>query len=362
MLAPHHAGARTSEVMSGLKVLRYRYFLPESGQQVAYPAILPNIRRRPALGLQIPFLLFAQYRAAKSVVENWQPSVVYAHWVMPQGLIAWVLKRRLGIPYILQNHSSDLSVFARLGRLGRLLARSILRDCEHFFCVNTTQKEYALSLLPSGERERFSARCSVLPMGIAGVSNFVAATESKFDIATIARLSRKKGLNFLIEAAELLARRGVRPRIGIAGDGEDRAELEAMVKDADITFTGFITGKSKDEFFSKSLTFAFPSRAFRGDVEGLPVALLEALCSGHRVLASKDTNIEQLAEWPKIKSDVTFVDDPADIPSLSSAMERLLAAAVSPSGVASLISRYQWTSLINEYLGAIDAALANRQH
>ena len=361
ILAPHDAGIPLSEETNGVRVQRFRYFAPERWQKLAYPAILPNLRRRPVLWLQVLPFVMAEYAAARRLVRELRPDVIYAHWVMPQGLVAWMIARASGVPFVLQNHSSDLSVFLKAGPVGRRLAKRILRDAAHFFCVNAAQRDVAVGLFEGPEREEFARRCTVLPMGIADVPPVEAGAEKHFDIATIARLSRKKGLHYLIEAAERLAARGIRPRIGLAGDGEDRAFLAGMVNQADIAFQGFLTGETKERFLSAGERFAFPARAADGDVEGLPVALLEALSRGVPVLASRDTNIEQLHEWPQLRQAVIFIEDPADIAALERALERLL--EVEPESVrhvSGLVARYRWNSLIGEYIAAVEQALQPR--
>ena len=356
LLAPHDRLTTRREKVGSVYVERFQYLLPARAQRLAYPAILPNLRRNPLLWAQVPPFVLAEYFAARRLARRIGPDCTYAHWIMPQGLVAWRLKRDLGIPYVLQNHSSDLAVFDKAGGVGRKLARMLLREAAHFFCVNTAQRDHALGLFVGAERAALARRCTVLPMGIAEIPTPAPGSSNCFDVATIGRLSRKKGLESLIRAAEGLASRGVRPRIAIAGDGEERQRLEALVSHADVTFTGFITGAVKDRFLASVDRFAFPALAADGDVEGLPVALLEALARGRPVLASRDTNIELLPEWPDIRDEVIFVEDPANTAALETAVERLM--AIEPSArIARVIARYRWKNLIHEYLAAIDTAL-----
>ena len=357
ILAPHHPGSALQEDIGDVAIQRFRYFRPEGWQALAYPAILPNVRRNPALALQVPPFILAQYRAARRLVRQQNIDLVYAHWVMPQGLVAWQIRQATGVPYILQNHSSDLAVFDKLGWAGRRLARRIIRDANHFFCVNSLQRDAAASLFNGAERDAFLFKCTVLPMGVV-LPEADPATTREFDIATIGRLSAKKGIDFLIGAGERLAARGNRPVIGIAGDGEEMGSLRALVRNADIRFLGFVSAAQKDAFFDRTQRFAFPAKEADGDVEGLPVSLLEALCRGMPVLASRDTNIELLPEWPQLRDHVVFVADPSDPVEMDAAIERLLAMpAAGNAQLAQIMARYRWDRLIEDYLTPIEATL-----
>jgi glycosyltransferase involved in cell wall biosynthesis len=184
----------------------------------------------------------------------------------------------------------------------------------------------------------------------------------RYDLATIGRLSRKKGIDLLIAAAEALAAEGVRPRIGIAGDGEDREQLEALVRDADIDFPGFVNGAAKARFLESSAAFVFPALAQGSDVEGMPVAMLEALAMGRPTVVSRDTNVQMLPEWDEIAALVEYVEDPRDTQALADAMRRLLALTAEQRAeraqqLQQIIGRYRWDRLIGEYLATIDSAL-----
>ena len=234
ILAPHDEGAEISEQIDGVLIERFTYMRPLRFQRIAYPAILPNLRAKPWLALQIPGFLLGQYRAAKRLIRDHDIDLVYAHWVMPQGIVAERLKRKTGVPYFLQNHSSDLAVFSKFGGLGKALARHVLRNARGFFCVNSMQRQAAQEVFASLEPH-------VLPMGVSlrvGDARVAAkASDFRFALGTISRLSRKKGLDHLISAAEVLAKDGQRPRIGIAGDGEDAEVLKGLPKASDVTFT-----------------------------------------------------------------------------------------------------------------------------
>ena len=96
-------------------------------------------------------------------------------------------------------------------------------------------------------------------------------------------------------------------------------------------------------------------------MEGLPVALLEAIASGKPVIASQDTNITFLDEWSEIAEAVELLEDPSDTDAFADAVERIL--SLEPNVIAHnsrilrrVADRYRWKNLIREYLMIIDKA------
>lgn len=367
ILAPHDAAAARDEMSAGVRIRRFRYAVPEKAQLLAYPAILPNIKDRPITALLILPFLIAQFFAVLYRVRKDRLNLIYAHWVMPQGLTAWLIKLCTGTPYIIQNHSSDLAVFSRLGAPGRALARTIIRASEKLFCVNSAQRQAALDLFPAEQQVQMERKILTLPMGVE--SDFAAADQSRYDdkaefrydFGTISRLSRKKGLPHLIDALSQLQQEGLAVSAGIAGDGEDREALVAAAGTADIDFTGYLSGDRKKRFFEQTRIFVFTSVAAGSDVEGLPVSLLEALCLGKVVIASRDTNIEMLPEWDALKHEIFFVEDPSDLASLRQTIRSakdldMTELAERSERIKKIMSRYRWERLITEYLGSAGIA------
>jgi glycosyltransferase involved in cell wall biosynthesis len=358
ILAPHDAVAARHEWLGDVEIHRFQYFIPESLQALAYPAILPNVKRNPLLALQIPPFMWAEYYFAKRIVREHGIELIYAHWVMPQGLVARWLLRATGVPYVIQNHSSDVSVFSKFGAPGKSVARKIIRDAAAMFCVNRRQKDDALNLFDGHDRSDIAKKITVLPMG---VSLDVASLRSRagsayrYQLGTISRLSRKKGIDLFIAAAKRLSEPVA---VGIAGDGEDRDVLKAMTESNAIDFPGFLFGADKLRFFEDTKFMVFPSVSAGDDVEGLPVALLEALCSGKVVIASRDTNVQMLPEWERIKDDIFFLADPRDLDSFAHTLQRML--QLTPAEIAArskrlsaVMSRYLWDNLIGEFLASL---------
>ena len=279
---------------------------------------------------------------------------------MPQGLVARWLHWQTGIPYVIHNHSSDLTVFSRFGAVGRAVACSIVRECRAMFSDNRKQKDYALSLFRTDDQIAIKRKAKALPMGV-NLDSVPAcrnsSTNTRYRIGTISRLSKKKGIDLLIKAANQLAEDGCRVPFCIAGDGEERESLQRMPSAANIRFIGFVSGAEKVRLFDDTEFLVFPSISTGSDVEGMPVSLLEALYCGKIIVASRDTNIELLPEWDQIKNDVYFLPDPKDIDAFATVIKKLL--SLDPPEIArrsahlrTVMARYSWSQLIKQYQSA----------
>jgi glycosyltransferase involved in cell wall biosynthesis len=145
------------------------------------------------------------------------------------------------------------------------------------------------------------------------------ATGAALRIGTVASLTAKKGHEYLLEAIALLRDRGVRCALFLAGDGPERARLEALVGERRlrpcVQFLGNVAPVA--DLLDAIDLFVLPSR-----VEGLPLALLEAMLAGKPVVATAVGGVPDV-----IDSGATGVlVAPRDAGALADAIERLAAS------------------------------------
>src|SRR6266496_933475 len=98
-LVPRVPGSVRSEVIDGVHVRRFAY-LPRKLEGLDHGAIMRNLRARPWRILEIPPLVIVFVIAALRQVRRERPDVVHAHWIIPGGLVARVLRAMTGVPYV----------------------------------------------------------------------------------------------------------------------------------------------------------------------------------------------------------------------------------------------------------------------
>ena len=124
-------------------------------------------------------------------------------------------------------------------------------------------------------------------------------SNTEFVIGTIGRLVEKKGIDTLIDAAKVLKEKNYSFRIEIAGDGPLRTELEAQVQDLElgdrIQFLGSLPHMEVMKWMKQLNAFVLAGKKDRnGDMDGIPVVLMEAMMLGIPVISTKLSGIPEL--------------------------------------------------------------------
>jgi glycosyltransferase involved in cell wall biosynthesis len=297
MLAPHDPGASVDEVIDGVRIHRFRYAWPERLQLLAYPAILPNLRRRPWLWLLVPALLVAETAALFRLARAFRPQVVYSHWFTPQALAGHLVTRLLGITHVFTTHSSDVEVLRRVPLLGPPLVRHIARHCRAFTAVSRRTASRLQACFAPAAWTPIASRLRIVPMGVDTAALAGSGPEGRRraraaleldDVPVLlfmGRLTAKKGLAFLLAALAGLRNTGRAVRLLVAGDGDQREEIVAELHRLDlgssVRLLGYVTGERKRECLLAADLLVIPSIiAADQDAEGLPVVLLEGMAAG----------------------------------------------------------------------------------
>lgn len=147
----------------------------------------------------------------------------------------------------------------------------------------------------------------------------------KPNIITIGRLIEKKGLDVLIDACAILAKKDLEFNCSIIGKGDLEPQLQAQINENQlqdkVELAGAIPRREVIESFYNAAVFAAPAIiAQDGNRDGLPTTLLESMALGTPCVATDVTGI------PEIITDmVTGLSvEQKDPVGLANALEKLL--------------------------------------
>lgn len=315
VLAPEPSTGGPIESDAGISVHLVRYAWPRALGRTFYGAGVPdNARGSAAAWPGLVTYPLALARALRRSAPRWD--AVVSHWALPSALA--VERAALGVPHVAFLHSADVHLLERLP-LGRSAARRIAlgaralafssRDLGDRFGRLAPAPRGAVVPIGSDEpfvepEERAHARAAL------GVQGFLALA--------LARHVPVKGLDVAIEA---VAGGDGRVGLALAGDGPERARLEARAAahGANVRFLGTVTGELRRRWLAAADVVVVPSRVLpSGRTEGAPTVLFEALAAGLPVVASDVGGAREL-----VREDNGILVPPGDAPALRGALEAL---------------------------------------
>jgi glycosyltransferase involved in cell wall biosynthesis len=283
VLAPHAPGAATREVLDGVQVRRWRYAPAMLETLVNDGGIVANLRRAPWKWLLVPGFLLGLAWSCWRLLRELRPRVVHAHWLLPQGLFAALLRGDARL--LVTSHGADL--YALRAAPLQALKRRVVREAQAVTVVSAPMR---------AELERLGAdtsRVRIAPMGVDLGHGFTPGPgpRAKDELLFVGRLVEKKGLRHLLEALPLIRRAHPAAVLTIAGFGPEEPALRAQaaalgLKDA-VSFLGPLPQSALPALYRRAAVFVAPFvQAASGDQEGLGLVVVEALGCGCPVVAS----------------------------------------------------------------------------
>lgn len=142
-------------------------------------------------------------------------------------------------------------------------------------------------------------------------------------LISVGRLSAQKGQLLLVEAAHILARKGIEFELAMVGDGEMRSEIEKLITthslQGKVRLTGAISTEQLREEMLRARGLVLPSFA-----EGLPMVIMEAMALRRPVLTTFVAGIPELV----INGKTGWLIPAGSVDALSEALEHFLSRSI----------------------------------
>ena len=272
----------------------YRYAWPDSLHKLGYMRTMQSdlALRLEAYALS-PALFARGIQTTMAGARRNRPDVLHAHWLLPNGFIAAVVSRRLGIPLVISIPGSDAQV-ARSNPLFRSMARFALRQAG---LLTANSADLRDAVLPLGaDLAKFDMIIyGTDPAALRPDKTGMAALRADLGISAddvialcVGRMVPKKGFDVLIRA---LATPALRERsvVGVmVGEGDDKAAWQQLAADlgvaARLRWVGNVPKTAIGRYYNLADVLAMPSVSRPAD--GLNVCVLDAMSCGKPVIGT----------------------------------------------------------------------------
>lgn len=239
--------------------------------------------------LKIIFQAMASLKLARALRQR-DVKHIHAHFAHAPATLAMYSAMQLGIPFSFTGHANDL--YQR-----RILLREKLSRAQFVSSISHEHAAMYRGIFSAGNYPII--RCGVELQNAGPLPQSLPTGEGalrSIAILCVARLVEKKGIDTLLHAAAQLHGDF---QIIIAGDGPQRAQLEAIVAEhqlqSRVQLLGAVENDRVKQLMKECDLFALPCRVdTNGDKDGIPVVLMEAMAAGKPVLSGDLPAIREL--------------------------------------------------------------------
>lgn len=260
------------------------------------------------------FHMIADYHSKSS--ENME--ILHRHFATNS--IIYYLGKKLKVPYTLTTHAWDIFAKDRYAHLD-----VILKEAAKIITISNYNKEYLNKNYGLDDRE-----IEVVRMGV-DLDRFSPLKEEHNGtrLLSVGRLIEKKGFEYGIRAVKLLAKKYPDIEYTIVGEGPERSKLQSLINELKlgnyVRLVGKIPNKELIDEYRKARLFILPCiRAGDGDMDGIPVVLMEAMAMEKTVISTKISGIPELIGH---KENGMLVDQ-KDPKALAEAIDEILSGKV----------------------------------
>lgn len=324
VLAPHAKGVPERWEEQGVEVVTFRY-APESREVLGYGRSLEADEKvKGGAALVTPLYALGLHRATRRQLRARRFDLVHAHWIVPNGLVAaW----SVDVPLAIGLHGSDVFLAEKV----RPAAAWALRRTRLLTGCSPELVDRVRALGFPEERSR------VIPYGV-DVTAFSPDPDRRRIwreklgiprdaplVLSVGRMATKKGFHILMAALPELLSSNPEAHVVLAGGGDllPRFQEEALKFPGRLHLPGPVLRDTLPDLYRAADLFVLPAvHDSKGNVDGLPNVILEAMASGLPVVASGISGIPLAVE----DGGTGLLVPEKDPKALAAALRRLLSA------------------------------------
>lgn len=230
--------------------------------------------------------IFNKLVLSTKFIKKEKPSAIISFYLVPHGLIGIFSARITGKPICISLLGTDLNIHCKRKIFGNIFLW-IIKHSNIVTVPGSISKKYLI------DRGVDRSKIFILPNTVDTSKFRPISVPKKFDIVTIGRLSKVKHIEIFLQIIAELKKEFQDIKVGIAGSGPQRTELEQFKKklklNKNVEFLGYI--EDAPGFLNSGKIYVLTS-----ETEGLPTAMVEAMACGVPSVVSKVGNVPDVVK------------------------------------------------------------------
>ncbi len=237
----------------------------------------------------------------RKIVKQHGIELIMLHHVLPVGYIGLLMKKFLGVPYLIFSHGTDIVAATRTG-WKKKMATMVVKKSEQVIFNSNNLKQRLLRVLPQfQEVSTVMYPCPdadfFIPAPEADIQKLrdELALEGKQVILSIGRIAEGKGFPHMVRILPKILEKSPHLVWVIIGDGEKRDEMYEEIHKYNlqnvVRYVGMIPHEEIKKYYYLADVFALFTHPDDGKEEGLGLVFLEAAACGLPVVAGRSGGV-----------------------------------------------------------------------
>lgn len=312
-------------------VIKYKYIWPDKWHKLGYSrAMKADTDLKLVNFLLLPLMLLFGSISLVKTIKKYKIDVINVHWIIPNGLIAFMASKITKIPYVITIPGTDAylvyknKIYARLARIIANSSSGIISNSP-FLLKRITDLRIKNKLTEIISYPVDVSHLKITNRGLVSLRNKLNITNTNLIIMVIGRLVYKKGFEYLIKAMTTVVKKYPSAKLIVGGDGDLKQNLIKLTKklkmENNIIFVGNIERDEILAFYNLADIFVAPSIVDKeGNVDGGPVVSYESMACGKPQIATDILGVSSI-----IKNGINgYVVSQKNIIELSDSINKLL--------------------------------------
>ena len=249
------------------------------------------------------FYLIDTYSKEPSIFDRCKFKILHSN---PRLIAKIILKNNydLGIAFL---EGDSTFILSKLNNINRKVAwihtdiikhglfknyKRIYESIDEVICVSNNSNNSLIDAVPEIEEKTRVIYNPIDKNKIVKLSNgYDPNLDGEVNIVSVGRLVEAKGFDLLIKAHKIVLQNGIKHKVYILGEGNERKNIEKLIKDLDVSNSVKLIGFKSNPypFIKKSDIYVSASR-----YEGFSLVLAEAITLRKAILSTKTIGANEL--------------------------------------------------------------------
>ena len=252
------------------------------------------------------------------LVRAFGPNVIYAHHTAVNGYVGARIKQLTGLPFLVTDHDFGEIESCRRYRGRRSVFQEVTRESSAMIAVSKRMEREIQSQFPAARTCTIQNGADPVPGPIRGNPR-PEELRGKLIVFSCGTFYHRKGFPLLIDAFARIAGKHPEAVLRIAGDGEERAEIEGRIRQHGLQERVHLLGSQPHSAVIQEMVWC-DVFALIGWDEPFATVYLEALSAAKPVVCCSDGGITDCIR----NGEHGFTVPPRDAAAAGDALDRLL--------------------------------------